>query len=265
MVPTFLDYIKKFLKVYEKVICFGLVLFITPGFYIFELTIVRPSVVKIYKLSFYEEVFHIICSTFCFINVVGNMILSIFTDTSLKTWIPEGDTYCELCQIKRPAKAWHCKACNACILRRDHHCFFFSRCIGLYNQRYYVAYLGYIFISMVYSTYYNYLYVAAKFQDHGFALSAFRIINPLLRFMIPEPMGMNDLCVLLIFLNVGLIIWSGSLFWFHMGNVLRGVTAHEYRNSGPIDKSMWKINLSNVFGVKWYWALIWPFAESPLP
>lgn len=259
-------YINRIVLFLEKLLCYSLVLIITPCFFIFETTVVRPTLVKKYEMGPIKHTLHIIFSTFCFVNVVGNMIFSIVTDTKVNVAMnSDSNTYCGKCKIYRPAKAWHCTKCNACILRRDHHCFFFSRCIGLRNQRYYVQYLGHLFISMVYSFYYNYYYVVTKFGEDGLVLSAFRVINPFLRYLIPEPMGIRDLYVLFWFLNMGLVIWSGGLFCFHMMNVLRGLTAHEYRKVFGADWDTMKRNFVSVFGVKWYWGVLWPFVDSPLP
>lgn len=258
--------LKVFLKYYEKVLCNIIVFIATPCFFIFEMNVVRPNLIEIYHLGIVKQYLHIICPTFCFVNVTGNMIMSILTDTSLKRSHEDG-TYCEQCKMYRPLESWHCNECNACIIRRDHHCFFFSRCIGLYNQRYYVMYLGYIMISMAYSAYYNYFFVSSKFDEFGLLVSVLRILNPLLRFMVPEPMGMRDLYVLFFVTNVGLLIWSFSLFFFHTSNVFKGVTARESTTVclRCLDLSKWKENMVKVFGVRWYLAIIFPFVYSPSP
>lgn len=263
--------LRKFKWIIEKSMCYTLVFVITPYFFIFEMVVVRPIIVTTYEFSTMKHAFHILLSMFFFINIVGNMILGIFTDTTIKMRARSHncEEFCESCQMYRPAKAWHCKKCNVCILKRDHHCFFFSRCIGLRNQRYYVTYLTYIFISMVYSTYFNFYYVVSKYDEYEIYVSVCRIVNPFLRYLIPEPMGMKDLYVFFLFLNVGLVIWSGGLFVFHTRNVLRGETSHEYkentRSTFRNNLSAMKKNFINVFGEKWYIALVWPLANSPLP
>ncbi|XP_064071111.1 probable palmitoyltransferase ZDHHC24 [Vanessa tameamea] len=248
----------------EKSFCYLLIFVINPSFFIFEILVVRPIVVKTYNLSQYKHVFHIMCSTFCFINIIGNMMLCILTGTSLKGTVCS-DSYCAQCETNRPAAAWHCATCNTCVLRRDHHCFFLSRCIGLQNQRYYILYVGYLFIALGYSTYYNYYYILTKFEDDDLYLSVFRVLNPLLRYVTPEPLAMKELYVLFLFLNSGLVIWSGVLFWFHMRNVFRGVTAREYKHSRGVAWVEMKKNFVSVFGTRWYWAILWPLADSPLP
>lgn len=261
-------YINRIVLFLEKLLCYNLVFVITPCFYIFEMIVVRPTIFTKYDMGLIKQTLHIIWSAFCFVNIVGNMIFCIVTDTKVNVAMNSDiaiQLYCDKCKIHRPPKAWHCKKCNICILRRDHHCFFFSRCIGLRNHRYYVQYLGYLFISMVYSLYYNYYYVVTKFGEEGMVLSAFRVINPFLRYLIPEPMGIRDLYVLFLFLNMGLVIWSGGLFCFHMMNVLRGLTAHEYRKGFGADWKTMKRNFVSVFGVNWYRGVLWPFIDSPLP
>lgn len=259
-------FLEIFLKYYQKFLCYIFVFIVTPCFFIFEMTVVRPNIIEMYHFGTATQYLHIICPTFCFLNVTGNMFMSILTDTRLKTSHRNG-TYCEHCNMHRPARSWHCKTCNACIVRRDHHCSVLSRCIGLYNQRYFVSYLGYIFISMVYSTYYNYFYISAKFEESGLFFSILRICNPMLRFMITEPIGIRDVYLLLLIMNMALVFWSFSMFFYHTSNVFKGVTAYESKSVCLLclNLSKWKENMVKVFGHKWYLAVLCPFVNSPLP
>ncbi len=43
------------------------------------------------------------------------------------------ESYCDVCCIDVPQNAIHCNLCRVCILGHDHHCVFFSKCIGLGN------------------------------------------------------------------------------------------------------------------------------------
>lgn len=256
--------LKSLYVLYEKLQSYFIVYLLTPSFFIFEMTIVRPKIVEAYKIGATKELIHILLSSFCFTNVFGNMMMTIFTQTNVKRPINEG-VYCHKCCINMPDGAWHCNTCDICILKRDHHCFFFSQCIGFYNQRYYLLCIFYINISMIYSCYYNYYYVSLMFKDGEFTLSAFKIINPFLRFVLPEPMGLKELYILFLLLNVGLLVWSSCLLTFHARNVLRGVTARQSLRMNSYDMSKWRENLLQVFGRRWYLTLMWPFAISPTP
>lgn len=251
------------LRYYQKCITFFTVFIFTPGFFLFEMNIVRPKLVEIYNVGAVKNCLHVFFSSLCFMNVIGNMLLSILIDPSLKRSHKNG-MYCSICQILRPDGSWHCTTCNVCVERRDHHCLFLSRCIGLNNQRYFILFLGHVMISMIYSCYYNYYFISSLFKDHGMFLSFIRILNPLVRYVIPEPMDYRDFFTFLLFINVGLLIWSTFLFTSHMKNVLKGLTAYESKAShGNLPN--WRENLTNVFGDRWLLAMIFPFAVSTLP
>lgn len=49
--------------------------------------------------------------------------------------------FCSICQHYIPIRAGHCKKCNKCVLRKDHHCPFLNTCIGMNNHFYFLLYL----------------------------------------------------------------------------------------------------------------------------
>ncbi|XP_053602301.1 probable palmitoyltransferase ZDHHC24 [Plodia interpunctella] len=254
---------------FEKVQCWVIV-FLTPTVFLVEMAVVRPDIVARYSMGSFKHALHIVLSTFSFVNVAGNMIMVIFTDTSVKRGNTQG-IYCEVCKLKRPPDAWHCKTCDICIERRDHHCFFLHRCIGRQNHRYYILYLFHMAVSMLYSGYYNYLYLSAMFDNYGFLLAICRMLNPMVRMFVKHDcLGLQDTYTIFFLANVGLFVWSAALCHYHLRNVIRGLTWHEsmkkkffYKGSRLADE-YWKENLISVFGTRWYWAIIWPFAKSPL-
>eukprot|EP01016_Furgasonia_blochmanni_P050238 TRINITY_DN772_c0_g1_i3.p1 TRINITY_DN772_c0_g1~~TRINITY_DN772_c0_g1_i3.p1 ORF type:complete len:293 (+),score=43.25 TRINITY_DN772_c0_g1_i3:529-1407(+) len=64
--------------------------------------------------------------------------------------------YCSKCLMIKPPRCHHCRLCNRCILKMDHHCPWVANCIGFYNYKYFMNMLLYgslilIFITCSYS------------------------------------------------------------------------------------------------------------------
>ncbi|EAR96423.2 DHHC zinc finger protein (macronuclear) [Tetrahymena thermophila SB210] len=71
----------------------------------------------------------------------------IFTEEEYKNFDVYNDLtqikYCFKCQSVKPPRVHHCKICNRCINRMDHHCPWVANCVGKQNQKYFTIFLLY--------------------------------------------------------------------------------------------------------------------------
>lgn len=261
-----LEFIKnKHLKRFsEHGLYIAITMLIIPAF-IFELYVVLPTVIEQWSLAFFC---HLGCASFLFVNIMGNMIYGMFTNTTIKGRNFEGNkekwTLCSVCECLRPPRAWHCDICNICILKRDHHCTFLACCVGYYNHRYFMLFTFYVFVGMIYAFYYNIQFLSLFISwNHGIIL--FKFICPLASIVID--FGDESLYVALIELNVLIGLLSGYLFIYHFNNILKGrlVPEIKFYTKDFIYNKGWKLNVIEVFGSRWYLAWISPFIHSQLP
>ncbi|XP_065206706.1 palmitoyltransferase ZDHHC7-like [Planococcus citri] len=60
-------------------------------------------------------------------------------------------TVCTRCETYRPPRAHHCRICQRCIRRMDHHCPWINNCVGELNQRFFIQFLMYAGVLTIYT------------------------------------------------------------------------------------------------------------------
>ncbi|EPQ52473.1 zf-DHHC-domain-containing protein [Gloeophyllum trabeum ATCC 11539] len=56
---------------------------------------------------------------------------------------------CRKCGLPRPERAHHCRICNRCVLKYDHHCpvLGVNQCVGLHNERHFILFMVYLVVA----------------------------------------------------------------------------------------------------------------------
>lgn len=161
--------------------------------------------------------------------------------------------WCNTCRFLRPPRTHHCRICDICVVRFDHHCVWLNTCIGANNLRWFLAFVGWHALLCWYGVGFVFMLmrvIAAKMhaKDPGvLEWVGQRRYEAYMRF-IPRTWGMLGgivgnaagtdvpwsvvwamnvpLMVLMIFCAVmGALL--GSFFFVHVLQVLRNQTSYE--------------------------------------
>lgn len=104
------------------------------------------SFIRISLFSFY-----LICLVFTtyyhFKTVMADNSINNYNSEEEKRYLIDKE-YCDKCNSNRPERAHHCKVCNICILRMDHHCPWIGNCIGEKNEREFIYFLLSVSVSL---------------------------------------------------------------------------------------------------------------------
>ena len=78
--------------------------------------------------------------------------------------------YCITCHASKPLRSKHCRQCDRCVARFDHHCPWTFNCVGAYNHFYFFMFAAslvagaYAFNHLVWSCTFFYLFTMADLE-----------------------------------------------------------------------------------------------------
>ncbi|TVY59700.1 Palmitoyltransferase AKR1 [Lachnellula suecica] len=105
-------------------------------------------------------------------------------DELLALWKFDDQNFCVPCMVRQPLRSKHCKRCNRCVAKHDHHCPWAYNCIGVNNHRHFFLYLVTLELGiiMLVRLVFKYFEIIAEKKDGStecniLALELCRIVN----------------------------------------------------------------------------------------
>ncbi|KAH8151369.1 uncharacterized protein LAJ45_04571 [Morchella importuna] len=172
--------------------------------------------------------------------------------------------WCRKCMGYRPVRAHHCRTCNVCVLRMDHHCPWTNNCVGYRNLPHFLRFLAYSAFTSLYLL--THLFSRCLVVWEARNTPAYSSPHTL-----PQLLLLTALTLITIFTTFALSILSLRTFW----SVTNGYTTIETweqdrhdalvarkkvpRQEFPYDIGFWD-NLCSAFGgtgniLSWAWPL----------
>ncbi|KAL4001841.1 DHHC palmitoyltransferase family protein [Acanthocheilonema viteae] len=75
--------------------------------------------------------------------------------------------FCIYCKVIKPNRTHHCRRCNRCIIRMDHHCPIIGHCIHMHNHKFFLLFL---FWSTILCGYAFFITIPALYQRSSIVL-----------------------------------------------------------------------------------------------
>jgi len=137
--------------------------------------------------------------------------------------------HCKWCLKFKPDRCHHCRVCNVCVLRMDHHCPWVYNCIGFRNHKYFFLLLIYACLDLI-------LISTTMFDSVWWSTRIDVNICVMFALMSGESLA------------TFLMVLTTCFLCFHIWLMLRAMTTVEF-----CEKSLKKQNYdSSIFSVNWY-------------
>ncbi|PSR83291.1 hypothetical protein BD289DRAFT_287332 [Coniella lustricola] len=141
-------------------------------------------------------------------------------DELISLWKYDEANFCVQCMIRTPLRSKHCRRCQRCVARHDHHCPWVNNCVGVNNHRHFFLYiinltLGILSLDFVAYSYYTAIMPSASKECSIFGPDVCQVVN-------------TDTFTLLVTIWANLqLTWVGMLLFVQFVQVAQALTTYE--------------------------------------
>ena len=144
--------------------------------------------------------------------------------------------YCHTCSIFKPPRTSHCKSCDNCCQRFDHHCLWLGNCVGKRNYKYFYLLVLFISLNSIVEIIYNICILVESIKDKDEK----RIKNRIFTIIVLSSISFYGLMFLIFFI--------GKLLVIHTRLLIQNFTFYEDfkkklknpANDNPFYRSVWQ-------------------------
>ncbi|KAE9976855.1 hypothetical protein EG328_002383 [Venturia inaequalis] len=129
--------------------------------------------------------------------------------------------FCVTCMVRRPLRSKHCKRCNRCVAKQDHHCPWVDNCVAINNHRHFFFYVACLEIGIILWDW-LFLYYLEEIP-HPPASTKCNILSP----DFCATLNSDPFSIVLTLWATLQLIWVSMLLIVQLVQITRGLTTYE--------------------------------------
>lgn len=156
---------------------------------------------------------------------------------------------CPTCMIARPIRSKHCRSCNRCVARMDHHCAWLNNCVGVNNHQPFM-----VLLTLVILLHWIFAFFCVQLLGSLDGAPSIWAVHSAIHFYYSQ----EAMLLMLMLFHLFNALWEMYVFYQQWTLIFDNVTANEYLNGtkypyfrdrenrfrNPFDKG-WKGNLKD--------------------